>query len=455
LHAVESGEYHPAIRVNRVNAGRNGWHPQTSEDREAILRELKKVLASPQFSSSKRYPALLQYIVEKTLEGKSDLLKERTLGVDVFYRQPAYDTNTDTVVRYTAGEVRKRLLLYYHELGRASQIRISLPAGSYVPEFLHGHEESDEMGDDLASAATPVSNGRISAAPTGAMLEPESSAPPMLIAQTLPPGAAAKMGLGSVRRRNRSTYRRLFWLASAATVVVIASAGMSWRYRASHPQTALDDFWHPVLHDQRTVLICTGSVIFAPYRASGVLAAGKDIEYPWVSMEGASAISQVSGLLRSSGVQTQLKSAGATPLTELRERSFILMGAYNNLWTLRLVEHLPFHFASEPAESIVDRMHPQIRWMRDPSVAYSSADDYALVARYRDNTTDSWVVVLAGVGRNGTEAAAEFATSPHYMQLLGDQLGKDFSNRNIEAVLKVSVIDGRTGAPSIIAVKAW
>jgi len=455
LHTVKSGEYHPAIRMNRVSASRNAWHPQTKEDREAILSELKRVLASPQFSNSKRYPALLQYIVEKTLEGKSDLLKERTLGVDVFDRQPAYDTNSDTVVRYTAGEVRKRLLLYYHELGRASQVRISLPAGSYVPEFLHGHEEPEETGDDPASSATPVIHGRFSTAPTGELREPEPSAPSTLVAQTFPPGAAVNMSLGSVPRRNRSTYRRLFWLASAAIVVGIAITGMSWRYRAVHPQTALDDFWRPVLHDQRTILICTGSVIFAPEKISGTLTAGKDIEYPFVSMEGASAISHVSGLLQSSGVQTQLKSAGATPLTELREHSFLLLGAFNNQWTLRLLGPLRFHFASEPAESIVDQMQPQVRWVRDPSLPYSSADDYALVVRYRDTTTDSWVVVLAGVGRNGTEAAAEFASSPHYMQLLRDQLGKDFNTRNIEAVLKVSVIDGKTGAPSILAVHAW
>jgi hypothetical protein len=455
LHTHERPEYDHGIRMSRASASRNAWHPQTKEDREAILRELKEVLASPQFSSSKRYPALLEYIVEKTLEGKSDLLKERTLGVDVFDRQPAYDTNTDTVVRYTAGEVRKRLLLYYHELSRASQIRISLPAGSYVPEFLHEPEGSEDTGDDPASAPTPGINGHFSTAPGGEMLEPEPFVPSTLVAQTYLPGAASNMSLGSLPKRNQSTFIRLVWLACAAIAVVIAIAGMSWRNRAVHPQTALDDFWRPVLHDQRTVLICTGSVIFAPERASGTLTAGKDIEYPFVSMEGASAISHVSGLLQSSGVQTQLKSAGATPLTELREHSFILLGAFNNPWTERLVAPLRFHFASQPAESIVDQMQPQVRWVRDPSLPYSSADDYALVARYRDNTTDSWVVVLAGVGRNGTEAAAEFATSPHYMQLLGDQLGKDFSNRNIEAVLKVSVIDGRTGAPSILAVHAW
>jgi hypothetical protein len=455
LHRSESGEYHLVIRMNRASASPDAWHPQTKEERDAVLRELKKVLASPQFSSSKRYPALLQYVVENTLVGKSDRLKERTLGVEVFDRPPTYDTNTDTVVRYTAGEVRKRLSLYYHEEGRTSQIRISLPAGSYVPEFLHGPEESEEAGEDSAFAATPATDAGLSVTSAGEFREAEPVAPPLRAVQAFAPGAAAEISPWSIPRRNRSTYRRLFWRACAAIVVLLAITGMMWRYRSVHSQTALDDFWGPVLHDQRTVLICTGSVIFAPERVSGTLTAGKDIEYPFVSMEGASAISHISGLLQSSGVQTQLKSAGATPLTELREHSFILLGAFNNQWSLRLVAPLRFHFASEPAESIVDQMQPQVRWMRNPSLPYSSADDYALVARYRDTTTDSWVVVLAGVGRNGTESAAEFASSPRYMQLLRDQLGKDFSNRNIEAVLKVSVIDGKTGAPSILAVHAW
>lgn len=104
---------------------------------------------------------------------------------------------------------------------------------------------------------------------------------------------------------------------------------------------------------------------------------------------------------------------------------------------------------------ILDRMQPQMQWRRDQSLPYSSADDYALLARFRASTIDGWVVVLAGVGRNGTEAAAQFATSPHYMQLLRDQVGSGFSKRNIEAILKVNVIDGKTGAPSIVTVYSW
>jgi hypothetical protein len=121
-----------------------------------------------------------------------------------------------------------------------------------------------------------------------------------------------------------------------------------------------------------------------------------------------------------------------------------------------MLQALRFHFAPvAEGEIIVDSAHPQARWERDPALPYSNADDYAIVARFHDATTDSWVVTLAGIGRNGTEAAAQFATSPHYMQLLRDQAGADFTNRNVEAVLKVSVVDGKTGAPAILAVNVW
>jgi hypothetical protein len=240
-------------------------------------------------------------------------------------------------------------------------------------------------------------------------------------------------------------------------LVFAALAGAGWRYRAAHPKTPLDSFWSPVLHDRSAVLVCIGASVFSQTHVSGVATAGKDIDYPFVSLQTASAIAELSALLeRNGGASTQLQPAATTPLTQLREQPVILLGGYNNPWTLRLLQPLRFHFSPETeASSIVDGAKPGLRWQRDPSLPYSSADDYALLARFRDTTTDSWVVVLAGVGRNGTEAAAQFATSPHYMQLLRDRLGSDFSTRNIEAVLKVSVIEGKTGAPSILDAYAW
>ena len=165
LQVAELDEYYLVNRMGRTISTREPWHPESAQDRQAILHELREIVASPQFCNSKRYPALLQYIVECTLAGKSDLLKERTLGVEVFDRPPTYDTNADTVVRYTAGEVRKRLLLYYSEQGRNSEIRISLPAGSYIPEFLHGLEDFEEPEGDRGVTATSVADVRLFADP--------------------------------------------------------------------------------------------------------------------------------------------------------------------------------------------------------------------------------------------------------------------------------------------------
>lgn len=438
-------------QMSRSGAIRDAWHPQTREDRDAILSELREVLASPHFCNSKRYPALLKYIVENTLAGNSELLKERTLGVEVFERSPSYDTNADTVVRYTAGEVRKRLSLYYHELDRKPAIQISLPAGSYIPEFLYSPEESHEP-----SHAHPV--GMVA----GSELARDAAHADALSPWPAVVTGSVQNGLAELHPLERSRFDqkrngRAGWLSVACLLLLVGFAGAGWKYKMAHPTTPLDDFWAPVLHDQTAVLVCTGGSIFSQTHLSGVATAGKDIDYPFVSMQSASAIAQLSALLaHNGGSTTQLQSAATTPLTELKERPVILLGGYNNQWTLRLLQPLRFHFSPESVgAAIVDDLHPENHWARDPAEPYSSADDYALVARFRDSTTDSWVVVLAGLGRNGTEAAAQFATSPHYMQLLKDSTGRGILNKNIEVVVRLNVIDGKTGAPSIQAVHVW
>ena len=252
--------------------------------------------------------------------------------------------------------------------------------------------------------------------------------------------------------------RRIGWRTlTPALVILLLAAGFGWRYRAAHSKAPLDSFWTPVLHDQSALMICMGGSVFSQTHTSGVATATKDVDYPFISIQSAAAATQLSALLeRSGGVATQLRSSATTPLTELREHPVILLGGYNNEWTLRLLQPLRFHFSSAAdGEWIVDSLHPGMHWERDPTLPYSSADDYALVARFHDATTDSWVVALAGIGRNGTEAAAQFVSSPHYMQLLRDKVGGDFSNRNVEVVLKVSVVDGKTGAPAIVDSTVW
>src|SRR5271155_2337032 len=102
----------------------------------ALVREqLNRLLAHPLFTNSKRYPVLLAYTVEQALLGNAGELKERTIGVEAFGREPNYDVNLDPVVRTTAAEVRKRLIQYYYNTDHFGELLVELSVGSYVPSF--------------------------------------------------------------------------------------------------------------------------------------------------------------------------------------------------------------------------------------------------------------------------------------------------------------------------------
>jgi hypothetical protein len=268
--------------------------------------------------------------------------------------------------------------------------------------------------------------------------------------------AAQTFGAADTPRTDRTWYQRhARWLIVAIALVIVGgmAAGLV-RWRA-HRQTAVQEFWAPVLGESGTTLICSGGVVFAPERFSGVKTAGRDIEYPFVSMQIATSIARISAQLERLGETVQTSSSASTPLTELRERPVVLLGGYNNDWTMRLIDSLRFRFVAGPTEVITDRDHPNAKWQRDQALPYASADDYAIVARFRDATTGGVLVVVAGIGRNGTEAAAQFVTSPRYMEELRERVGANLADRNVEAVLKINVIEGKTGAPAIEAVEVW
>ena len=78
-------------------------NPDVQQIASAAREQLELILRDPGFRSSRRSAQFLKYVVEKTLDGEADQIKERTIGVDVFGRKPSYDTNEDHVVRTAAG----------------------------------------------------------------------------------------------------------------------------------------------------------------------------------------------------------------------------------------------------------------------------------------------------------------------------------------------------------------
>lgn len=96
---------------------------------------LDKILASPSFANSPRMQQFLQFIVEETLQGRTDAIKETVIASCVFNRKSDFDPRNDSVVRVEASHVRKRLREYYLGEGRKDSLVLELRPGGYVPVF--------------------------------------------------------------------------------------------------------------------------------------------------------------------------------------------------------------------------------------------------------------------------------------------------------------------------------
>jgi hypothetical protein len=399
------------------------WVPASEAERNLVLKELDSILTSYHFQSSKRYPAMLKYIVDATLDGRSGDLKERTLGVEVFGRDPNYDTSADTVVRLSAGEVRKRIAQYYHEKRSNSRVQIELPLGSYVPEFLLRGPEMPEVRPVSATERLPSSGNQAPA------------------------------------RRHRLV---IGILSATALVAALAAGGIYTYHKTSATDDAvIDKFWGPLVKSAEPVLIVVGPGNSAktPSPETETTSFGVHTTSPnhHISLASATALANVAGVLHQRGIAHVIKEEAETSLTDMHSRPLILIGANNNAWTMRLVGPLRFHFTPNPMVQILDTKNPRNSdWSIDFSKPYSSVStDYAIVARYYDPTTEGPVMVIAGIGPYGTEAASAFVVTPQYLEQIAKQLPAGWENRNLEMVLKTEVINGKAGPPLLVSSAVW
>jgi len=145
-------------------------------------------------------------------------------------------------------------------------------------------------------------------------------------------------------------------------------------------------------------------------------------------------------------------------LQDLRQRSVILIGAYNNPWTMRLMEPLQFHFVGHGhGVDIVDTANPANReWTVDYSQPHSSAYyDYAVVARYTDPTTHGSILIIAGVGAYGTQAASEAVSTPSDLKNLLAKAPSGWEDKNLEMVIRTVIVNGEASPASLVALTTW
>ena len=416
--------------VETVESGvtSQAWIPITDEDRERVRTNLEQLLEHPLFSHSKRLPAFLRFVVLESLQStENGALKERTIGIIAFGRQADYDTNLDPVVRITAGEVRKKLAQYYYDNGKASELRIELPPGSYLPRFrfisqISAAQPLMQQEKTDTACATVVVNAPVE-------LQPK---PPQL--QTI----------------SQSNWR---WLAAAMlAVLLLGTASAVWNFAFS--KSDVDRFWLSFADASPQVLIVLPTI--QRISQDPVTTGYYRFEGESVALEDAAVASKITGQLQIRRLQSRLMLSNDTSLADLRSGPSVLVGAFDNTWTIRSVTSLPYVFERSEDHRygrIIDTKG-QHSWIADFAVPnVKTSTDYGIVARFTNPLTDQRVLILAGLAAEGTFAAGESITNPQYLKLLMDAGAT--SKNNFEAVIQTQMVDGKSGPPHIVAFQKW
>ena len=370
--------------------------------------------------------------MDAVVEGRHDTLKERNIGVGVFGRDAAYDTAQDAVVRNAAVEVRKRLAQYYLEPEHHSELRIELPLGTYVPVFPNGVD---------AAAA------------------PDTPAPVI----------------------TRPQPHRTLWLTAAAAAVLIAAVAVTLWLNRRTPTSELDAFWAPLFRDHEVIQLCVGQPgrlyrFAGPRRdeldhliqgggvGSGAVIAPGELEWiapNYLYLRDAFAAARIAAWIQSKGQPYRLISVTRTTYSQLRGSPMVAIGAFDNPWALRITAELRFVFDhrtinGEVYNCVNDRRNPNATgWKVARSVGERTTEDYAIVTRVFDPTTERTAVSAAGIENYGTFAAGEFVTDPAYLGAALVRQPKDWRRKNLQIVLGTKIIDGAPGPPRVLAENYW
>jgi hypothetical protein len=418
-----------------LNHSAAGFAALPDADKKAVQEQLERLLRNPHFSQSRRFPSFLRFVIDQTLIGRPDLIKERTLGIEIFGRDADYDTASDPIVRVTATEIRKRIAQYYQEPGHETELRLSLPSGSYVPQFHWPQALKQNESNEMAAVVTLP--------------------PPVLVEPWKAPIAEVP------------AWRRLWRPATAVVLVAFVAllfggAAYLWRQAQRAP---FNFFWGPVINTNEPVLFCVadqGATVIAlrdaadPYRKTML----KD-DLTAIVIDDLVPVVRVAALMQSNGKKFNLKGEGVTDLMDLRGGPTVFIGAFDNAWTLRLTSSLRYHFANDPAMTefrIVDstnEAHPGWVINRLQQMSTNNYRDFAIVARFTDNTTGKLAVVAAGIGRGGTMVAGEYLTDSGNLAQLERAAAGAGNKKNMEFVLSTQMIDGEPGTPKVEASYFW
>jgi hypothetical protein len=383
--------------------------------RPAVDDELARVLSSHEFRTSKRCQDFLRYVVETTLDGRSDQLKERTIGIDVFGRPAAYEPSDDATVRVKASEVRKRLGLYYAGEGKNNSVRIDLPPGAYVPDFHFAKPES--LVTEIVTA--PQS--------------PEMRRP------------------GS----------RILYFAGAVVLIAAAAFFYLWRQEAQ-PHTVLDELWEPVFQQAETPVVLSAAYVpvYTPNRAPGdgppkTAADFTLLTDQFVGGGDMLAIESLASMLNQMHRQYQVRIGTEVSFSDLRSSPTVLVGYSYTRWRDLSKEMRYFIDADRRPLMVLDNGKPTSWAIPNLTADKHTNEDYAIISRVFQPDTRTLLVEIAGITQYGTTAAAELVTSRDLLREALGSASSGWQKKNLQLVVHTKVIAGVAGSPSVVGTYFW
>jgi len=437
-----------------------------------ILGALSSILRSSPFSGSKQCQTLLQYLVEHSLNGQDDELKERIIGIEVFGRKSDYDTSHDAIVRARVGEVRKRLAQFYvSEEGQALPLRVVIAPGSYRPTFvLRDGVNNGGKGSAIDSAIQD----------SPAIDQPNFDPP--TIAEDQPPAPETLSSTSSTPAKAR--WRLWSILATAACALLC----LAWIGIARWTKSEFDIFWEPILGGNKPAVIYTGTAPVyirtmesfnedqTPLKSAeeklpaikwtlppldqGKALTAKDLQVDssgYVEVGDVKAAMAVTGLLSAHKRSFDLRVGPDLAYEDLHGAPTVLVGGYANLWTMFMNRDLRYYF--DRNLNIRERGGQGRVWSISHGAGRASSstitEDYAIVGRFFNSKTGGPVIAIAGTTTCGTRAASEFLADPASMKKLAILPRDAWERKNLELVLHAPLVDCNPTSVEIVAEDAW
>jgi len=438
-----------------------------SEDRVTALRKhLNEILKGKSFRGSHRSGQFLKYIVDQTIAGNFEMLKERVIGSEIFGRSPAYDTGEDAIVRVTASDVRKRLLQHYDRNGSASEFRINLPLGSYIPEIIYEPAVSADPHDVkqtyLASTATAPDSG---VALRNLALTASAIEGPFAVPTIAPSRETARFG-------GRS---RLWWISFAVliTALNLVLFGFSWmRYSRAKAPTVSVLPWSAFFSSPHALHLITSDPNIAEIQAlTGVpisvsdyanhrtvpddVALSPEIRHICqavlignkAAQVDTQIIADVAELASSSSRKIDVRVARKLQISDLRnDDNFILLGSpRSNPWSLLFADQLDFQFLIDKGQMIIHNVHPgqgEQPFYVPTAKGGATGQTFAIIAFIQNPNQNGQVLLLAGADGEGTAAAGKFVTDLPRLTTALDKCGVSSSGllKHFELLLSLNTI---------------